>query len=332
MSRELADLREEMAERLLNLSGASRRLSTSDLAQLFGGTEQEVKVAGGDILNQADFSYRVPMGIERDDILLDILKRLESRRTLPTAGESRQDDWERGWTENLNDLLVQNFDISALAPKYLRPGEPVRLLQQLAIPLAPNFVRDYTMLFRNWVFRRYLSDASAVYEFGCGPGAHIAYLAETFPKMRLFGLDWAEASVKILDALATRFDWPIHGRRFDFFNPDKTLQLEPGAAVVTFGALEQTGNRFGAFLDFLLKCKPTLCLHVEPLAELYDEKNLIDHLSLRYHQQRGYLDGFLTRLYQLQSEGKITIERVHRHYLGTKFAETYSYVVWRPTH
>jgi len=306
-----------------------QRLTLTDLAELFGGTEEEVAAAGQQILADTKFTYRWPQGAERDAILLDILKRLDGA-AMPIAGEARQNDWEKGWSENLDDLIANKFDVGTLAPKYLRPGEPVRLRQNIALPLEPQFTRDYTLLFRNWLLRKYLSQASAIYEFGCGPGAHLAYLAQTFPDKKLFGLDWAEASVKILKALAQHYGWNLDGQRFDFFNPDQSLQLAPGAAVLTFGALEQTGPRHVKFVDWLLERRPSICLHAEPIAELYDESNLVDYLSLRYHRQRGYLDGLLTYLYTLQEEGKIVIDKVHRHHLGTKFVETYSYVVWRP--
>jgi len=306
-----------------------RHLSVRDLAELFGGAEAEVAEAGTEILRHTRFSYRLPQGRERDGILLDILKRLDAG-AMPVAGEARQGDWEKGWTENLDDLVASQFDIASLAPKYLRPGEPVRLRRELAVPTEPHFVRDYTLLFRNWIFRKYLAEAPNVYEFGCGPGAHVAYLASLYPQKRIMGLDWAESSVKILKALAEHYRWNIDGRRFDFFKPDESLRIERDAAVVTFGALEQTGARHVQFMDWLIENPPALCLHVEPIAELYDEGNLIDYLSLRYHRQRGYLDGLLTYLQRRQDEGRITIEKVHRHELGTKFAETYSYIVWRP--
>jgi hypothetical protein len=306
-----------------------KSLSLDDLATLFGGTPEDVAAAGKDILAQTKFRYYVPQVEDRDAILLDILRSLDGK-ALPVAGEARLGDWERGWGENLDDLVKSGFDIAALAPKYLRPGDPIRLFKQIAMPLEPNFVRDYTLLFRNWLFRRYLADAPAVYEFGCGPGAHLAYLADLYPNKKLVGTDWAEASVKILNVLADHYGWNLSGQRFDFFNPDENMELAPGAAVVTFGALEQTGPRWTKFLEWLLARKPGLCVHAEPISELYDTGNLVDYLSNRYHTQRGYLDGFLTMLYRLRDEGRITIDKVHRHQLGTKFCETYSYVVWHP--
>ena len=305
------------------------QLTLSDMAELFGGTETEITAADDGILTKSKFHYYVPEGAEHDAIWQDIVKRLESR-SMPAAGEARLGDWEKGWSENLDDLLKNNFDIASLAPKYLRPGDPIRLRQRIVVPVEPHFVRDYTLLFRNWVFRRYLQDARTVYEFGCGPGAHLAYLANNYPDKQLMGLDWAESSVKILNALAGHYGWNLKGARFDFFNPDPVMTLAPDAAVVTFGALEQTGPRYKVFLDWLLARKPGLCLHVEPMNEFYDPSDLVDATSLCFHKQKTYLDGFLNNLYQLRDQGRITIEKVHRHRFGTKFNETYSYVVWRP--
>jgi len=303
-------------------------LSPAEMAKLFGCPVSEIHSACGELLQRVDLSYRLAEGAERDALLLDIVKRIDSH-SLRVAGEGRQDEWERGWGENLKELIETNFDVKALVPKYIRPGEPVRLFRQLAIP-APRFIQDYTMVFRAWAFRKFLSEARTIYDFGCGPGSHLAYLASIFPNKRLVGLDWADASAKILKALASHYGWPIEGRRFDFFNPDPTLVFESGVAVMTYGALEQIGNRYEPFLNYLVDHKPVLCLHIEPLAELYDDTNLLDYFALRYHHQRKYLDGFLTTLRSLEASGKITIDAIHRHQFGTKFAETYSYVAWRP--
>ncbi len=304
-----------------------KQLTLAELASLFGGTEREVRDFCGDQLKYADLSYVFAVGEERDAILLQILKRLDAA-DLKVAGVARQDDWEKGWGENLKEVEIGD-DPHALVPKYFRSGQPIRLFSKLA-KAAPNFVLDYTEVYRAWLFRKFLADAPVVYEFGCGTGTHLAYLAATFPDKTLMGLDWTEASGKILQMLAARNGWNLTGHRFDFFDPDKTLKLAPGAAVLTYGALEQVGERFTAFLDYLLEQKPALCLHVEPMNEFYDTADLIDYLGLRYHQRRGYLNGFLDMLRKLEAEGKIAIDKVHRHSFGGTYVETYSYVAWHP--
>lgn len=261
-------------------------------------------------------------------MILDVLKRIDAGE-FTTAGEARHGEWEVGWKENFDELVRSNYDLGALVPKYIRPYKTVRLFGDYVRP-ATNFVRDYTAVFRAWIAHRYLRDAEFIYEFGCGSGQHLAYLAQAFPEATLIGFDWAEVSVQILDALAERFGWRLSGKRFDLFSPDSAITLPPNTVVLTYGALEQIGNRWSPFLQYLLEERPARCVHIEPLAELYDENILLDYLALRYHRKRGYLNGFLSALRDLVRQGRVVIEREFRHSFGTTFAETYSYVVWRP--
>ena len=302
-------------------------LSNVDLAALFGCEPQDVEASCAPLLRTLDVSCRRATPEERDGILVEVLRTLDG--TTAVAGEQRKDDWQAGWAENLSDLHRSNFDTGTLVPKYVRTGEYVRLFQDAWIA-SPTFVADYTEVFRSWLFRRYLSQVDAVYEFGCGSGQHLSYLATAFPGIKLVGLDWVQSSTDIIDALRDQFGWDINGRIFDFFSPDHEFKMQPGAAVLTFGALEQVGKRWGPFLEYLLSQQPRVCLHVEPILELYDERKLFDYLAARYHRKRGYLDGFLTELRRLDAAGTIRIEREWRHRFGTRFNETYSYVVWSP--
>ena len=95
-------------------------------------------------------------------------------------------------------------------------------------------------------------------------------------------------------------------------------------------ALEQVGPRHEPFVDFLLERKPSICVNMEPLVDLYDGKQLIDYLAIRYHRKRGYLEGFLPRLEELRSQGRIEILETRRFFFGSLFHEGYSYVAWRP--
>lgn len=308
---------------------ALKRLGPEELARLFGGTVEEVRAWCAPYLERFDFGYRELAGAERDAMILEALRRLEPNAE-KVSGEARQPEWESGWSENLREFLATDGDLDSLVPKYIRPNEVVRLFGCYAQPVNPTFVRDYTKTYRAWLARRFFADAEAIYEFGCGPGSHVAHFAESFPQVPVMGLDWAEASVRIMEAMAARYGWPVTGRRFDFFKPDHDIRLAPGAVVLTFGALEQVGRGHGPFLDYLLAMAPKRCVHVEGIDELYDPDDLLDHLALRYHRRRNYLDGLLTRVRELEQEGRAVIEAVHRHRFGTRFNETFSLVVWRP--
>jgi hypothetical protein len=308
---------------------AQLNLGPHELAGLFGGDTADVAQWCASYLDSCDLGYRRLAQDERNEMILAALLRLDSDAA-SAAGADRLPNWEDGWTENLKEFIASGYDVDSLVPKYIQPNQTIRLLGDYAKPTNANFIRDYIRIYRAWLTRRFLFDAAAVYEFGCGPGSHVAYLAQSLPGKAIVGLDWAAPSQKILAAMAEHYGWTVTGHHFDFFAPDPAIRLPADTAVLTVGALEQVGCRHGAFLEYLLANRPLRCVHVEGFNELYDSTQLFDYLALRYHKKRNYLWNFLTRLRELESEARLVIEFVHRHRLGTRFDDTFSCVVWRP--
>ena len=304
-------------------------LTAEDFALLFGTNLADVTRRCGDLIRNGDFRYRIIEGPERDRLILQVLKKIFSS-DLSKAGEERQPDWEEGWKENLNEFLFSKYDVGRLIPKYFKRDVPARLNLEYIMPVSPNFVFSYTHVYRTWIFLRYLSEVENIYEFGCGPAYHLAYLAQLFPDKNLFGLDWATSSQEIIRHLNQHYRWKIEGRRFDFFKPDRNLTIEPNSGILTFGALEQVGQKYEAFIDFLLKNRPTICVNVECLHELYDPDNLLSYLALQYDQKRNYLSGYLTTLRKLAAKKRIKIIKFHHHRFGNLFDDPLSYVIWKP--
>ena len=114
------------------------------------------------------------------------------------------------------------------------------------------------------------------------------------------------------------------------FSPDPKVHFKPRSAVLTFSAFEQMGTEFGPMLKFLLEKKPSLVLQAEPLHELFDSRNPVDLLAIRFAEKRNYLRGYLPALQKLEREGKIKIEKVQRIEFGSLFLDGFSYCVWRP--
>ena len=77
---------------------------------------------------------------------------------------------------------------------------------------------------------------------------------------------------KIIDLLRNKKKLNIFGNRFDFFNINKKLKIPFNTGVLTYGALEQVGDRHKKFIDYLIKNKPQICVHVECMENMYDKK------------------------------------------------------------
>lgn len=307
----------------------TREVTLEDFACSFGTTAEDIPGDCRDIIVRTDFHYQLINGAERDNLMLDILKKIDCDQQIIGAPE-RQEIWQRGWEENLQEFMRNSYDLSKLVPKFIRQGQVVRFNQNYIMPSNPNFELDYFSVFRLWLFRKYLKDSPTIYEFGCGSGFNLAALAQLYPDKQLHGLDFVPSSVYLVNKLGKAYGWKMTGHLFDMLCPDKDLKLDANSAIFTIGAIEQLAGKFEALLDFLRLQSPALCLHVEPLIELYDENNPVDSLAMKFHRKRGYTENFLTRLRELETQNRIEILKVKRLFFGSLYMEGYSYIVWRP--
>lgn len=266
---------------------------------------------------------------ERDDWLRIIVSTLLEAQ-LSRAGERRLDDWENGWQENLDRFLAEPCAAS-LKPGYFGKYAALRLNADLVAPASPDCERNMLAALQDWLFDAWLSQAPAVYEFGCGTGHNLERVRRVNQTARLFGCDWAGSSNRLVEAIgASGILGAVEARRFNIFEPDATLRLEPGAAIYTVASLEQVGDGFAPFLDYLQANRPSVCVHIEPVAELLDPERLLDYLSIRYFEKRGYLKGLLSELRRREAQGQVKILKAQRTNVGSLYIEGYSVVVWRP--
>lgn len=278
-------------------------------------------------IRKCEFQYTELRESEYNEWIIYIIKTLLNPNIIK-AGKYRQKQWENGWSENL-EAFIKNKNINVLTPGYFGKYNVIRWKQRFIKPLKKDFEYNTLVIIVDWLFEKYFRNVQSVYEFGCGTGYHLLRLREINNKARLYGLDWASASEKILTKIVkTGLMSNLKGYQFDFFNPNYNIVLDANSAVYTVAALEQTGKKFHKFIDYLLKNKPKICVHIEPINELLDENNLLDYLSIEYFKKRNYLSGFLDYLKKLERERKITIHQAQRTYIGSLFVDGYSVVAW----
>ncbi|MBU1682880.1 class I SAM-dependent methyltransferase [Patescibacteria group bacterium] len=306
----------------------NKSLSEKDFAEAFGTDEDEIHRFCGDLIKSLDFKYEVCSQATREKIFLDVIKKYDDAE-LSASGSHRLNDWRTGWGEILQEFLASGGDLKVLVPKDLRPNRPLRYKENYILPFTASFEHDFALVFRYWLFKKYCRDYQNIYEFGCGTGQNLAVMAGLFPEKRFLGMDWVPESQELLKLIAGTYGWQMEGHRFDFFKPNYELEILPNSLIYTSCAMEQIGGDYGSFLDYLLAKKPSLCVNVECIQELYDEHTLCDYVALRYHRRRNYLGDFLTRLRALEQEKIIEIIATKRMGFGSLYHEGYMYVIWK---
>ena len=304
-----------------------KKLTQDDFVRLLGASPDELSQDCRTIIDTKDLRYRKLIGDERDQIITSILKTIDNDQ-IWVSGPDKKDVWERGWSENFK-RYVESGDISNLTPGFLRPNQVNRVFREYVTSVDPKFEFNVIDVYRRWAFRKYFKDVENIFEFGCGSCQHIPVLHEIFPMKAIHGLDWAIASKKIIDLLVRNTRWNITGHIFNMFKPDYNVPLGSHSAVLTVGTMEQLGANFEPFLEFLLRKKPKVILHMETISELYDDSNLADYLALKWDRKRNYLDGYLDYLRKIEKKEIIRIIEAKRISFGSMFHDSYSLLVWK---
>ena len=303
-------------------------LHIEEFAKLLGTDTNDIQDKCEELLRTYDFSYAVMQTDKYENTLLEVLKVIDSAN-LSVSGEERKKDWELGWSENLTRFVGNNYDISALIPRYMHKFRGRRLFSQYVHALDDNFEVNFYTVYRHYLFKKYLRDYDYVYEFGCGTGYNLVIMGELFPEKRLIGLDWADSSVELVNKIASVYNSNLSGHNFDYYDPDYDLDIPGNSAFITLNSMEQLGTNYHSFLKFILKKKPAICVNSEPILELYDQNNLLDYLAIRYHTTRNYLNGYLHALEEMNRAGRIELLKVQRVRFGNLFHDGYSFVVWK---
>ncbi len=259
--------------------------------------------------------YKLLNKKEEEAAIIEILKTLLDP-SLPYSGKHRREQWEKGWMENL-----KSGDIT---PRYFGKYKINRINGKFVVGNTKKFEQNMLYSIIDELSWKYLTDKKDIYEFGCGTGHNLLRIQKIAKKAKLHGFDWTKSSNALVKKLG--FD----AKQFDFFEPDFSIGLQPDSAVITVAALEQVGTRFEQYLKYLLRNKPAIIVHIEPIPELLDETNLLDYLSIKYMLKRKYLTGYLDTLRIMEKNGLIKILEARRSGVGSLFIDGYSVVVWKP--
>ena len=273
---------------------------------------------------------------ERDQCIIEMINKLDDE-FIVKAGPKRQNDWFKGWGENYEKFCETN-NPDDLVPKYYNKFKYLRFNSELYKIDDDKAELNTVRILINYIWDIYLKNYSDIIELGAGTCHHIYEISKnTDEPKNFYALDWSESTTKIANKLKEKkFIKSIDSFKFDFYNPFWERSIKPPeeskSVIYSFAALEQIGEEFYKLFEFIrTTIKPKLVIHLEPIAELLPQDDLLANLSARYIFKRNYLKGYLNFLREQSNAGKIKIIHESRMPFGSLFIEGYSLVVWAPT-
>ena len=238
-------------------------------------------------------------------------------------------DWQDDWFSVLQNLQTNNDNVkSIIRPKWFRESAFVNIHNCLSLTETPYVDWEYQLITRQMLFYTHLKDIENICEFGSGSGANFYLINEILQDKNFILSDISVTSLKIIEELKRK----LNRNNLTYSNidieQDINLQLPDNSAVITTSVLEQIGDNYKNFINFILKEKPQIVINVEPIVELLDSKNGFDNVMNLYCEKRKYLAGYLTELEKLEKQKKIKIIMKKRTMVSGTFIEN-SVLIWK---
>lgn len=303
------------------------QLTIEDFQKSFGVTD-EFTESTLKLFRSRNFNYKALSQDEAEDLLQAIELRID--QGFSKVGSHRADIWESAWADINKSFFSSGMNPKALNPNFIGSFDYLRYNGWYISPEVREFELFFFEVFRDWLFSQYAAEFDTVYEFGSGSGFNLIELSSKFPDKELVGFDWSESAVEILNEYGRVTGLSVRGSRFDFFNPDSRVNLPENTLVMTFCSFEQIGTSFNPMIEFLLSKRPRLVIQMEPTLEFYNSSVRFDQIAIKYHNSRGYLSGYHTRLLELAGESRINYIRSKRLNFGSAYNECYSLHIWEP--
>lgn len=299
-----------------------KKLLPNDINEAVGFTiDQEIS---NEII-ELQLKYEVLSVTDYYDYLMEYGAVLKSQ--LSIAGEKRAQDWEIGWEENYAKFAREgSFD--SIIPMYHKKYNFAKLGNKIVRTFHPLFDYYLNSFVVDAIILHYARQYRIYIEFGCGPGYHLFRLNERLPDSEFRGADWSKSSQKLIkNYCAKNCLKNVKGFNFNYFSPKYRGDLTE-ACIFTVASLEQLGEKFKPFVNFLLRKKPKICINMEPISEVFDTSLIQDYYTKKYFEKRGYLSGYLTYLKKLEEDKLIKIHEIKRLFLGSKYVEGHTLIVW----
>jgi tRNA G46 methylase TrmB len=195
-----------------------------------------------------------------------------------------------------------------------------------------NITQGEYALFRKEILNFYITenidDSDTIVELGCGWGLNLWTILANNPQKKLEGYELSENGLKSCIEINHHFNCDVSFGNIDL-TKNSTFPILENKIIFTFHVLEQLKYETCTIIENILKCKPHMVLHFEPVPELYENS---DHEKLvkQYIQFSDYQDNLLSTLKKFESDGKITIIETKRLYFAANPLYETCFIKWIP--
>lgn len=285
-------------------------ITADEFAGYWGLTKEQVPLEFWDYFLKINTSYQE---VDKADleIYIDALVKKVTKSTATRNMEQNLDIFETGWAEH-RGLLKQQCSLESVMPKYYNNSLPYYIGDDGLMYRFKNrnLGPDFQVLQMRFLALTHFASVDSIHEFGSGSGLNLLAISSTTPGKQLIGYEWTRSGVELADMIGQLSGQPVSGCHFDMFNPDDSIELQ-GQAVLTMISIEQLGERYEDFLNFLVRKKPAVVVHIEPDFTTTDASAYL-RLSGLYMKLRGYPQTLTQTLRKMETEGRLKIEFFHR--------------------
>lgn len=246
------------------------------------------------------------------------------------SGDKNIQKWNDGWSYNLDQLKNNKKIFPSIIPYYYSKDIKLVLGGKIIQPISKFFEFKLFGVYRDFIFKKYLSDKTNIYEFGCGPLHNLVILKKLFKNKNIYGFDWSDTSLQISKYLKKYFGLNVIVKKMNFFKVKSLKQIKSDSAIFTLGGFEQLGNNFKPVVDKIISSKVDIVINIESFVEFYRKNDLLEKTFLEYDKKRNYLNGYYDYLKKLENKNKIKILKINRIKFGILGHYSYSTVIWKP--
>lgn len=280
------------------------------------------------LIKKYNIYYKTLEKEDKELAIIDTVRKINNENRIVTS-KNRKKIWEKGWLD-IKNSFKKNRSITSLIPQFYSKRKNLYFrLNGKFIKSSKFFEFKMIDIYRSWYFSKYIKNVDNIYEFGAGSGHNLIRLSDIFPKKKIYASDFSKNSVELLKNISNykNYNWSCF--QFNMKNINKTITLKENSAIFTSGSIEQLSGKINNFLKFILKNKPRICIHIEPMPQLFNNNIIEDFLSVQALKKKKYSVNFLDEIKKLEKNNKIKILKLLKSPFGSQLIDGMNLLVWK---